>query len=209
MSKRTVRLTESELKNIITESVKNIISELDWKSYMNAGKKRLAQRGKNEKYANGFDLLRQAEKSFNSEYGSNVEYDKDFDRKEWFDNPEEQGITRTYGSVEGQYDGHPQNIRMQANTDVSTPNSGRRPYKTLTSNPKRNTTYVTGVYANDATSPHLEDMFFNGYGIDKEKEPLLADMIKQNHYKAKDEIRRYESGKYEYTKGKGWHLKDK
>lgn len=208
MSKRTVRLTESELKNIITESVKNIISELDWKTYMNAGKKRLAQRGENEKYANGFDLLNQAEKSFNRDYGSNIEYDKNFDRREWFDNPEEQGITRTYGTVAGQYDGRPQNIRMQSNTDVSTPNSGGRPYETLTSDPKRGT-FITGVGSSDPDSYDIEDMFFRGYGIDKEKEPLLADMIKQNHYKAKDEVRRYESGKYDYTKGKGWHLKDK
>ena len=127
---------------------------------------------------------------------------------EWFDNPEEQGITRTYGSVVGQYDGRPQNIRMQSETDVSTPNSGRRTYKTLTSDPKRGT-FMTGVGSNDPMSYDLEDMFFGGYGIDKEKEPLLADMIKQNHYKAKDEIRRYENGNYEYTKGKGWHLKDK
>ena len=36
MNKRTVRLTESELKRVITESVKNIISELNWKTYANA-----------------------------------------------------------------------------------------------------------------------------------------------------------------------------
>lgn len=43
MSKRTVRLTESELKNIITESVKNIISELDWRTYASAAEKRRKQ----------------------------------------------------------------------------------------------------------------------------------------------------------------------
>ena len=39
MSKRTVRLTESELKSITTESVKNIISELDWKTKVYAANK--------------------------------------------------------------------------------------------------------------------------------------------------------------------------
>lgn len=39
MEKNIVKLTESELKQIITESVKKIISELDWKTYQNAAKK--------------------------------------------------------------------------------------------------------------------------------------------------------------------------
>lgn len=39
MKKNVVKLTESELKQIITESVKKIISELDWKTYQNAAKK--------------------------------------------------------------------------------------------------------------------------------------------------------------------------
>ena len=34
MSKRTVRLTESELKKVITESIKNIFSELNLKNTM-------------------------------------------------------------------------------------------------------------------------------------------------------------------------------
>lgn len=37
MSKKNIiRLTESELKKVITESVKNIISELDWRTYAKA-----------------------------------------------------------------------------------------------------------------------------------------------------------------------------
>ena len=34
--KNTIRLTESDLKRVISESVKNIISELDWRTYANA-----------------------------------------------------------------------------------------------------------------------------------------------------------------------------
>lgn len=43
MKKNIVKLTESELKQIITESVKKVISELDWKTYMNAARKRKEQ----------------------------------------------------------------------------------------------------------------------------------------------------------------------
>jgi hypothetical protein len=35
--KNTIRLTESELKKVISESVKQIISEMDWKTFQNAG----------------------------------------------------------------------------------------------------------------------------------------------------------------------------
>ena len=33
MSKNVIRLTESDLQNIIKESVNNILSELDWRTY--------------------------------------------------------------------------------------------------------------------------------------------------------------------------------
>ena len=41
--KKIVRLTESDLHRIIKESVNNIITELDWKTYANAANKRQAQ----------------------------------------------------------------------------------------------------------------------------------------------------------------------
>jgi hypothetical protein len=34
--KQIVRLTESQLRDMITENVRNVISELDWKTYANA-----------------------------------------------------------------------------------------------------------------------------------------------------------------------------
>ena len=43
--KNTIRLTESELKQIISESIKDILSELDWKTYNNAARKRYQQAG--------------------------------------------------------------------------------------------------------------------------------------------------------------------
>ena len=43
-----IRLTESELNQIVAESVKEVLSELDWKTYMNAARKS-AQRGNNKR----------------------------------------------------------------------------------------------------------------------------------------------------------------
>lgn len=48
MTKRIVRLTEGQLHNIIAESVNQILSELDWKSNMNAARK-LRARGENDR----------------------------------------------------------------------------------------------------------------------------------------------------------------
>lgn len=65
MNKRTIKLTESELKQVITESVKKVISELDYKTYLNAAKKRY-QQGKNMQ---GSELQRYGEEQFNKQYG--------------------------------------------------------------------------------------------------------------------------------------------
>ncbi len=208
--KRTIRLNESDLRHLIAESVKKTLNELDWKTYMNAGKKRLAQRG--EKSANGYDSLHQAERAFNKEYGSNVVYRSNggdgTDGKEFFDYPEKQGLTRTYGDIEGQFN-HPLDIRMQAKTDVSTPNvSTYGKYRTLTYDPKYKYADESMVWTNDHSPSSREDNFFGGHGIDKNKEPILAQMIKQNHDKAKRELDAYEDGDYEYIKGKGWQLKE-
>ena len=65
--KNTIRLTESELKRVITESVKNIISELDWKTYANAHKKAIDNR--DYKRADRFQDA--AVDKYNDEYGFN------------------------------------------------------------------------------------------------------------------------------------------
>jgi len=41
--KKAIRLTESDLHKIIKESVNSILTELDWKTYMNAARKRKEQ----------------------------------------------------------------------------------------------------------------------------------------------------------------------
>ena len=45
--RRTIRLNESELKQMIAESIKKTLNELDWKTYMNAGKKDLLKEVRN------------------------------------------------------------------------------------------------------------------------------------------------------------------
>ena len=208
--KQVIRINENQLKQIVTESVKKVLNELDWKTYMNAGKKRLAQKG--EKFERGFDLLRHAEKQFNKDYGYNVEDDPKYDHIEWFDKPEQQGLTRTYGQVAGKYDHNPKNVRMQARTDVSKPKSpfvGK--HNTLVYDPQSKKSDVPGwLWSNDNSTPNVENNhYYKGLGINKDEEPLLASLIKYNHDRAKEELDAYENGDYEYIKGKGWVRKPK
>lgn len=56
MKKQVLRLTEEDLQNIIKESVNNILSELDWKTYDNA-------MNKSDEHADN-QQLRQQERKF-------------------------------------------------------------------------------------------------------------------------------------------------
>lgn len=59
--KQLIRITEKDLNNIISESVKNILSELDWRTYHNA-----AMKDYDKKRAQKFGDMRN--KVFNDEY---------------------------------------------------------------------------------------------------------------------------------------------
>ncbi len=62
--RKKVKLSESQLCDVIKESVKQVLSELDWKTYANATKKAIAKRDKR------VNLFQDAEdKEFNKKYG--------------------------------------------------------------------------------------------------------------------------------------------
>ena len=65
MNKKLIRLTESDLHRIVRESVNNVLTELDWKTYMNAAKK--DWENGNEERAERFAAA--AEDAFNKEFG--------------------------------------------------------------------------------------------------------------------------------------------
>ena len=76
--KQVVRLNESQLHKVIRKSVKKVLSELDWKTYANAAKKRLQQyRDTNdtEKWNKYWDLQKAANKSFDDKYVGLMKYD--------------------------------------------------------------------------------------------------------------------------------------
>lgn len=62
--KKVIKLTESDIHRIVKNSVKRILSELDWKTYANAAGKRAKQ----GKLQNTYDLDRAAENALNDKY---------------------------------------------------------------------------------------------------------------------------------------------
>ena len=63
--KQTVKLNESQLRQMVAESVKNVLSELDWKTYANARKKAAdkGQYDRSRKFGNA------ADSAFNDKFG--------------------------------------------------------------------------------------------------------------------------------------------
>ena len=62
--KQTIKLSESELKKIVAESVKGAINELDWRTYANAAKKAREQ-GRDSRW----DFDRATERALDKQYG--------------------------------------------------------------------------------------------------------------------------------------------
>lgn len=77
--KQTIRLNESQLKQIVSESIKTILNELDWKTYANAAKKRLQQYRDNptdkEKFDKYYELQKHANDVFDDEFVGSYKYD--------------------------------------------------------------------------------------------------------------------------------------
>lgn len=66
-----VKLTENKLKQIVAESVKKVLNEMDWQTYMNAARKRKEQ----GKMNNAQDLENMSNQRFNQKHGRNYNGD--------------------------------------------------------------------------------------------------------------------------------------
>ena len=82
MSKKQINLNINDICNIVTESAEKIISEMDWKTYANAAKKRQQQfRGeadptkKNKLFNSYYNLRDKARERFDDDYIGDYKYD--------------------------------------------------------------------------------------------------------------------------------------
>ena len=101
--KQVIKLTENDLHRIIKESVNNVLTELDWKTYANAAERRRHQNKLNKSDA----LAVQATKAFKDKYLDGSNYLRD-------DNPNDNrnfavgkvNVHPSYGNItDTRYDG--------------------------------------------------------------------------------------------------------
>jgi meiotically up-regulated gene 157 (Mug157) protein len=53
--RQRIRLTESKLRNIINECIKQYLTELDWKTYANASRERAKRDGRDSEHTFNYD----------------------------------------------------------------------------------------------------------------------------------------------------------
>lgn len=229
MKRNTVRLTESQLHKVIKESVKKVLSELDWKTYANASRKwadhlmqhpddprRKSSIIGHENSTSTHDIptdnrLRgfndAMSKAFNKDYGYNS-LDSDEveqnglgirDKEGFYEMPWE---TDNIGA-QGYYD------RLSTETGTQRPN--KSPY---IPHRMRDEFDLPDSKGNMTRKPHRaydlkgawdktrKDMSPTDSKFDDGKFPYMKARNKGNQ-----EIMDYQNGNYEYIKGKGWQLK--
>ena len=189
MKKNIIRITESDLHRIIKESVNNIISELDWKTYANAAK-RASIKGdtRTSKFRDA------AINKFNKEYGyENLKsYDgvenlkavpaNDSDWEVWRkrNNTPPLGTETPHISLNFEYDDDDHflfNKKGKAITDID--NYPENPIKTN--------------YVNGGRESFPTEVF-----------PSTTYESSKRNKRAYDEFDNYRKGNYIYQKGKEW-----
>ena len=99
--KRTnkIRLSESYLHRVIKESVKGVINELNWKTYMNAAKKAYDSAENDDEEDRAWKFADAAEKAFNRDYG----YIEPDDNLEYYGQKANQDVSGANFTPRGQY----------------------------------------------------------------------------------------------------------
>lgn len=231
MNKKVIRLTESDLHKIIKESVSRVLSEADWKTYMNASRKRKQQADDmRARYKKDFpnssistdrnslddkadDLESHAQKMFQKKHGK-------FGHDHWYENDTPE--------FKGRY-----TLKNMANDDEF---DAKAPTKSGWWGGERanirSYRYGNGFPRRNSGDIH-DDTFDYAYGdgwsgdkqshrtdrIDKDGMRFVPELStdpddfydsRQDNYNdalrgMADDMQDYYSGKSKYTKGKGWN----
>lgn len=187
MDKNILRLTENDLKKLVMESAKKILSELDWKTYASAARKNDEFRANNPHTAHqwnrSYDFRDAARDAFDKKYGLEGQYDK------------------RYGGENGA-------INLNTMDDFSV--SGSRDHDFGDENPHRlnhNVYHLSKKYGKDGSYGRARMW---DYAHDTTPEEFYGDEEMGKKFRdAEKDAEDFNSGKSHYVKGKGWSNESK
>ena len=206
-SKNVIRINEVQLKQMISESVKNILSELDWKTYANAARLSRGQ-GRSTRFANA------AEKAFYTKYPQ-VEYNKGEGAT-----PKENEITHVKShdfDFDKMYGGKYYD-ELDNNMHIDMPIKYNLAYDTDLPSLEWDEEDVDdngNIIMTHKTLPqygeneYIVDRNHSRYNIDNINNVSNYRDIEKQNKRANDEMNNYLRGKMKYQKGEGWKLRDK
>lgn len=185
--KKLIRLTESDLHNIVESAVKNLLSELDWRTYQSAYEKEL--NNPKHKGMRNMDFRQAATNAFNRQNGyglQNIPYGDEYDDKM---TPKPNSYVYGGGNkftpdradpfftVSGYYDKNGNGTKMCSHQQIATRNRGD---------------YQRGQTYDDRS----DDLKNNARSFN----PIL----KMRQERGDKQVRDYFNNKSHYVKGKGW-----
>lgn len=187
---KKIRLTEEDLHKVIVESVKNILSELDWRTYQSASEK-----DTNPRRASRFRDA--ATNSFNRQNGyglKNVGYGDDMSH-----------------DMEADGDFYGGGNQYANKGDMFATVSGKSPKP----NDKITKKYSSQTIGKDADRMGRGDKFIKGNrgqemdadaysDAPSEKSMTLNPKLKMKQMQGDKQVRNYFNGKSQYKQGKGW-----
>ena len=188
MNKKFIRLTESDLHRIVKESVNQVLTELDWKTYMNAARARQAQ----GKYDNATQLSNYANNQFKKQHFNNGGYYS-----------EEDGQEAEYPTKSGAFDTITANVGLRNGTMTD---------HRMRDGWNDNNNYADGTANHTFGSSNFDGKklnYGNGYNkqFNKSGNGNLSDVSSAYNQKMKaigNDLNGYYNGQSQYVKGKGW-----
>lgn len=184
-----IKLSENELKQIVAESVKTILSELDWKTYANAAEKRQAQGN----YQNADRLRAQMVKSFNKTYATS---DRDYNYNDDYD------VTTDKSASFHMDDGSTGNEgSLRFNSKIMQSNGNVPQYI--------NRSYRTGLERDGYKQLPPQGQWHGQLGMtdddkNNKQQPTWSKNVRDKAMQGISDVDRYHSGQAKYVKGKGW-----
>lgn len=211
--KRKIRLTESQLHSMISESVKQVLSELDWKTYDSAMRKS-AKRGEWNRAGKFGDASVQA---FNRDFGSNESpYDYNYSRanvpfRTKYKGEDKDG-NEIWDGTQSNYGFYDDGVYACSDSNYPgvhevIPTGSRQWQHRRTPDGKVHTSMKDIDKYTDNDDYNKRDNEYDYWYNRSGEDPTRAKAMQKARKGAKETMN-YLNGKYDYEpNGRGWHLK--